>query len=404
MLVGCTPATPTPTATATTAASATATWTPSVTPTPSPSPTPTFPADAIVAAEGLNLRAGPNTLHPIRELLRRGTPVALLGRSHDDAWLSVRSPAESTGWLSAEFLELRRDLQTVPTQPTPTSPPTPTPTPIPMDPAQPLVLVPPAVAQGEPLLVRLREPNAERVVALLDQQELALQRVDDQTWAGVLAAPADISPGQQPVFLTIIRPGGETVPLNAMLTLHSGGYAEETINLDLAETPERAAWIDPAVRNGELERLRALSATVSPEKLWSGVWRAPVTVTVSSAFGTFRDYNDGSYAGRHSGLDLRAASGTPILAAARGRVVAAEAFAVLGNAVWLDHGWGVHSGYGHLSQILVQPGAIVERGAIIGLAGATGAVTGPHLHWEVRVAGIPVHPARWLERDLATLP
>ena len=316
----------------------------------------------MVEAEGLNLRAGPNRLHPVRELLRRGTPVALLGRSHDDAWLSVRSPAENTGWLSADFLRLRRELDTVPTQPTPTSPPTLTPTPIPMDPGQALVLVPPAVAQGEPLMVRLREPNAERVVALLDELEMPLHRVDDETWAGVLAAPADIAPGQQPVYVTVIRPGGETVPHSAMLTLHSGRYTEERILLDLADTPERARWIDPEVRSGELARLREMSAPINPERLWSGIWTAPVTGTVSSAFGTRRDYNAGSFAGRHAGLDLRAPAGAAVLAAARGRVVMTGTLEILGNAVWLDHGWGVHSGYGHLSEILVAPGEIVGAG------------------------------------------
>ncbi len=407
LLGGCATGTPPPavaTPTASAQAPPTATWTPSTTPTATTTPTPTFPADALVDADGLNLRAGPDTMHPSRDVLLRGTPVALEGRSHDDRWLAVRSPADDRGWISAEFVTLRRDLAGVPTQITPTPPPSPTPTAIPMDPSRPLVLVPPAVAQGEPVLIRLREPGAERVVALLDTVEVPLHRLDGDRWAGIIPASPDIAPGQQPVYLTVIRPGGEAVPMTEMLTLRDGHYPEETITLDLEQTPERAAWIDPAVRDGELARLTELTRPVGAERFWSGTWRAPITPTVSSLFGGKRDYNAGAYRGRHSGLDLRARMGAPIRAPARGRVVLVETFVVLGNAVWLDHGWGVYSGYGHLGEPRVAVGDWVEPGDVLGLAGASGAVTGPHLHWEVRVAGVPVHPARWLERDVGFAP
>jgi murein DD-endopeptidase MepM/ murein hydrolase activator NlpD len=89
---------------------------------------------------------------------------------------------------------------------------------------------------------------------------------------------------------------------------------------------------------------------------------------------------------------LTAATGTPIHATNRGRVVLAKELFFSGNAVFIDHGLGVYSTYLHLSEIDVEVGSTIERGDIIGLAGATGRVTGPHLHWGVRVLDARVDP------------
>jgi murein DD-endopeptidase MepM/ murein hydrolase activator NlpD len=73
---------------------------------------------------------------------------------------------------------------------------------------------------------------------------------------------------------------------------------------------------------------------------------------------------------------------------------------VRGNATYIDHGWGVYTGYAHQSEILVKPGDLVETGQTIGMVGATGRVTGPHLHWEIWVGGVPVQPLEWTERSM----
>jgi murein DD-endopeptidase MepM/ murein hydrolase activator NlpD len=95
----------------------------------------------------------------------------------------------------------------------------------------------------------------------------------------------------------------------------------------------------------------------------------------------------------HTGIDYPAAIGTPVVAAGDGSVVSAGPVAGYGNLVVLAHGSGVTSWYGHLSRILVTPGQRVARGAVVGLVGATGDATGPHLHFEVRVRDAAVDPA-----------
>ena len=86
----------------------------------------------------------------------------------------------------------------------------------------------------------------------------------------------------------------------------------------------------------------------------------------------------------------------PAYAAANGTVVFAGELAVRGNAVIISHGWGVYTGYAHLSEIDVAVGDYVEAGRKIGMVGATGRVSGPHLHFEVYVGGVPVDPSDWL--------
>ena len=88
-----------------------------------------------------------------------------------------------------------------------------------------------------------------------------------------------------------------------------------------------------------------------------------------------------------------------MLASARGRVAFSNLLTVRGNATYIDHGWGIYTGYLHQSQSLVEPGEIVTAGQTIGYVGGTGRVTGAHLHWEVWVVGVPVDPLNWIQAE-----
>jgi murein DD-endopeptidase MepM/ murein hydrolase activator NlpD len=140
----------------------------------------------------------------------------------------------------------------------------------------------------------------------------------------------------------------------------------------------------------------ALAASVgrkshdSPPR-WTSPFLRPRASEVSSGFGTGRMFN-GQVASRHLGVDFRGATGAPIRAANRGVVVLVDTFFLGGRVVYLDHGGGVTTGYFHLSRQLVEVGDTVARGQTIGLVGATGRVTGPHLHWAARYGALTVNP------------
>ena len=148
------------------------------------------------------------------------------------------------------------------------------------------------------------------------------------------------------------------------------------------------------------ERARSPSAAARTTRRGDG--RRPSCVrarrTSPSGFGTGRTFN-GEVTSRHLGVDFRGATGTPIRAANRGVVVLVDTFFLGGRVVYLDHGGGVTTGYLHLSKALVAVGDTVARGQTIGLVGATGRVTGPHLHWTARYGAITVNPLDLLKLD-----
>ena len=129
---------------------------------------------------------------------------------------------------------------------------------------------------------------------------------------------------------------------------------------------------------------------------WTAPFLRPRASVITSRFGTGRTFN-GQVSTRHLGVDFRGAVGAPIRATNRGVVALVDTFFLGGRVVYLDHGAGVVTAYMHLSRFLVEVGDTVQRGQRIGLVGATGRVTGPHLHWAARYGSISVNPLDLVE-------
>lgn len=153
----------------------------------------------------------------------------------------------------------------------------------------------------------------------------------------------------------------------------------------------------------ERELVRGTIRGVTPERLWNGAFRHPRPGAVTSPFGQKRMFNN-ELRSRHTGLDLRADRGTPVYATNSGRVAVAADLYFTGNTVYLDHGFGLYTAYFHLSEIdVLGVGQWVERGERIGRVGATGRVTGPHLHWGVYLHGIPLDPLSLLAPEFTRI-
>jgi murein DD-endopeptidase MepM/ murein hydrolase activator NlpD len=204
-----------------------------------------------------------------------------------------------------------------------------------------------------------------------------------QHWRTLVAIDLDKPVGDYLVDVRT-RPAAEP-PTTCQLTVHviAGKFATENLHVDnkfVEPDPEQLARA-----KSEQQKLREIYATVSPEKLWQGRFRIPLDgVTKGANFGRRRVLN-GQPGSPHSGVDLPATTGTPVHASQTGRVVLAEPLFFAGNTVIIDHGLGIYTLYGHLSEIDANVGDRIAVGAILGKVGATGRVTGPHLHWGLSV-------------------
>ena len=216
------------------------------------------------------------------------------------------------------------------------------------------------------------------------------------TWRAIGAVPVD-STGAVVAQVTATRASGRIDTLSASVTPPPLPPPKE--QLAVARRFGRPMDAATAARV-EKENQRAMAvgrqSQQEPPK-WTAPFRKPRESAISSRFGTGRTFN-GQVASRHLGVDFRGATGAPIRAANAGVVALVDNFFLGGNVVYIDHGGGLTTGYLHLSRTLVHVGDEVARGQVIGLVGATGRVTGPHLHWTARYGALTVNPL-----DLLTL-
>jgi murein DD-endopeptidase MepM/ murein hydrolase activator NlpD len=146
----------------------------------------------------------------------------------------------------------------------------------------------------------------------------------------------------------------------------------------------------------DIQTLTEFRKNVSDVKYWEDPLVAPVPGCILSPFGVKRLHNGKPTGEFHAGIDQRSPAGRPVHAVAAGTVKIAQPFAVLGGTVAIDHGQGLETMYLHMEKLLVEPGAQVKKGEVIGYVGATGRANGPHLHWVIDVNGVPVNPQQWV--------
>jgi murein DD-endopeptidase MepM/ murein hydrolase activator NlpD len=252
----------------------------------------------------------------------------------------------------------------------------------------------PQSSQGSLLVVEVRsaKPPAE-IKGAWNEKEIPFWQEDAPGQKGLDVRRAllgvDLEQAAGEYKLTVSDKIGDAEPAtcSASVSVREGKFATERLAVApnfVEPNPEQLARAEE-----ERKRLREIFATVTPERLWHGPFRIPLDgVKTGGNFGRRRVLN-GQPGSPHSGVDFPAPTGTPVHAAQRGRVVLAEPLYFSGNTVIVDHGLGVYTLYAHFSEIDAKPGDLVEAGALLGKVGATGRVTGPHLHW-----GLTVNRAR----------
>jgi murein DD-endopeptidase MepM/ murein hydrolase activator NlpD len=262
-----------------------------------------------------------------------------------------------------------------------------------------VTLSPSVVLAGSPELIRVDAPATATLTGEWLKQKLEFFRTEDKRgWIALAGVDVEAPEGDSNLQITVKLSNGTTRDLSRTIQIHVGPYrtGKLTVAPKFVEPPPEVL----AQIKAEVELKTQIFGSSAPEPLWSGSFRAPVTASPTDSFGTRRTFN-GELASVHKGMDFRAGTGTPVHAANAGVVVLARKLYYEGNCVVIDHGLGVFTISMHFSRIDVHEGEHVTRGQLLGLSGATGRVTGPHLHWAVRWQNAYLDPAKLLRMDLA---
>ena len=232
------------------------------------------------------------------------------------------------------------------------------------------------------------EPGVKSVEIVWNNKKIPGFRIND-AWSSILGVDLDTKPGEHKIDVVFTMEDGRVEKRDAVIKVVEKKYPTTELKVD--DKYVELSKTDLARANRESKETEAIYATITNEMLWDEAFTIPIPGRTGTNFGHRRIFN-GEPRAPHAGADLHATTGTPIHATNRGRVVLAKSLFFTGNTVILDHGLGIYSLYAHLSRINVKRGEMVNNGQVVGLAGATGRVTGPHLHWGMRVQGARVDP------------
>jgi len=255
------------------------------------------------------------------------------------------------------------------------------------------------LASGSPVFfnVQLNQPASELHGAWFSHVITFTKAREGNSWYALAGIDVEQAPGTYPLELTATATNGQSIHATQQVNVLPGSYKTTTLHVAEnyvqpdAATQQRIA-ADKVVKD-------AAFAHQIDQPLWKGNFRSPVPFTATDSFGTRRTFN-GELASIHRGTDFHAPSGTPVLAANDGEVIIAQPMFFEGNLVVIDHGQQFTTLYMHLSKIGVKVGQRVTKGQPIGLSGATGRVTGPHLHFAVRWQNTYVDPVLLLHLPL----
>jgi murein DD-endopeptidase MepM/ murein hydrolase activator NlpD len=251
------------------------------------------------------------------------------------------------------------------------------------------------ILQGGLTEIRISSGALAEVEGRMGQTPVYFQQSGASSFTGLIGADIEAKPGISKLLLLATTRSGTLYERKVPVHVKAKAFRTESFSVPPSfdqVSPETAEEIGR--EQADFARAFAFS---SPERLWEAPFVRPVPQEASaSSFGMRRIIN-GSPRAPHSGTDLSAPFGTEVVASNYGRVVLIGNYFFAGGSVVLDHGGGLFTMYFHLSEFRVEQRSLVKRGDIIGLSGASGRVTGPHLHWGARLSGARINPLELLK-------
>ena len=257
---------------------------------------------------------------------------------------------------------------------------------------------PAQLVNGSPVFFQVKPAKALSSLSgkWLDHEISFVLNPNTKRWNALAGVPLNVKPGTYTLVLTGATAHGDAT-FERRVRVLAGKYRVTKITVPSKYTAPSPEQLETIARDKQTKQ--ETFSKVSPEREWSGPFKAPLTAPFSDVFGTRRTFN-GEVKSVHEGLDFAATAGSPVTALNSGTVLLARPLYFEGNFVVLDHGQGLLTLYLHLSEFKVKEGDKVTRGQELGLVGGTGRATGPHLHIAVRWQGVYIDPAILLQMKL----
>ena len=253
---------------------------------------------------------------------------------------------------------------------------------------------PPQVRQGSAFMVVVDSAEAGAASVAFAGEFFSFVREGERLFT-ILPVAANAVTGTLPFVVSVADAEGRpALTEEVQIEISPADWPVEVVEIDDANS----RLLDPAVVAEDLAVRVGVQRAKTPERLWSGFFRQPAAGVITSTFGVLRSYNFADPVEFHTGMDHAGARGELVVAPNDGIVAWVGETERRGRGLILDHGGGVFTTFWHLSSVATEPGDPIARGGVLGRIGSTGLSTGPHLHWEVVVHGVPVDPIQWIRQ------